>query len=171
MTELGNSDLYVATYREPYEALRDLRALEAVVDDAFCVLGAVAMFRQAGGKVNLLVAAERAAEHVDLFGGATGIIVGLFAPELLLSGGSRNRQSTPLRRLVRLHDEGRMGIGLDECFPPESAVVVLVVAHGQVHRIDGLLLNAGKVSTYRIEGADYDLVRASLAAHEESTET
>ena len=171
MADISNSDLYVATYDGPYEALRDFRALEGAVDDGLDVLGAIAMLRQADGKVDFLVAAEDAGEHVDWFGGATGIIVGLFAPELLLSAASRRRDSASLRRLIRAHDEGRMGIDLDEAFPPESAVVVLVVAPNQVHRVDGVLLHAGKVTTYRIEDEDFDLVRAALATPNQSVET
>ena len=64
-----------------------------------------------------------------------------------------------------------MGIGIGECFPPESAVVVLVVAPNQVHRVDGVLLHAGKVTTYRIEDEDFDLVRAALATPDQSVET
>lgn len=171
MANFRNSILYVATYAEAYEALRDFRALEAAADGEFSVLGALAMSRQADGNVDFLVAIDDAGEHVNWFGGATGPIVGLFAPELLLSGASRGGLKTPLAQIVRAHDEGRIGCDLEECFPPESAVVVVVVAPNQVPRVDGVLLHARKVTTRRIEDADYDLVRVVLAAPDESVET
>ena len=173
MTNPGHSDLYVATYDEPLAALRDARLLEALAEDEdMQVFGAVVMCRHDDGKVDVLVATEGAGEDAtDWFGGSTGIVVDLFAPELLLTWAARTGASSAFSSLIRAHEEGRFGVDLDEFFPPESAVVVLVVASNQVHRVDGVLLHAGKVTTYRIEDEDFDLVRAALATPNQSVET
>ena len=173
MTNPGHSDLYVATYDEPSAALRDARLLEAVEEDEdLQVFGVVVMSRHDDGKVDVLVATEGAGEDVtDWCGGSSGIVVGLFAPELLLATPAGTAAGPALSSLIRAHEEGRFGFDLDEAFPPESAVVVLVVAPNQVHRVDGVLLHAGKVTTRRIEDEDFDLVRAALAAPDQSVET
>jgi hypothetical protein len=171
VTDIGDSDLYVASYDAPYVALRDFRGLEAAIDgDELGVLGALAMSRDADGKVDLLVSTEDVGEHGSWSRGATGIIVGLFLPELLLWRASPRGGSPALNRLIRAHDEGRIGVGLLECFPPESAVVVLVVARSRAQRIDGVLRRADKVCTWRIDDADLDMVRAALAEDDESVE-
>lgn len=164
MTTPGHSDLYVATYDEPLAALRDCRSLEALgADEDLQVFGVVVMCRHDDGKVDVLVATGGAGEEAtDWFAGSTGIVVGLFAPELLLATPAGTGASSALRSLIRAHHEGRLGVDLDEAFPPESAVVVLVVAHTDIHRVDGALLRARAVASCDVQGEYYRLLRNVL---------
>ena len=163
MADLGHSPLNVATYAEPRVALRDFRSLEALVaDEGIEVLGAVVMSRHDDGKVDVLAATEEAGEEEpDWFRGSTGIVVGLFAPELLLALVD-GREGSALSSLIRVHDEGRVGVDLDQSFPPESAVVVLVVAHTDVRTVDGALLRARAVACREVEGEHCLLLRDVL---------
>jgi len=97
------------------------------------------------------------------FRGSTGIVVGLFAPELLLALVD-GKAGSALSSLIWVHDEGRMGVDLDDYFPPESAVVVLVAARRDIHRVDGALLRARTVACRAVDDEHYRALSEVLIA-------
>ena len=84
-----NLSLYVASYADASAAEADFKSLKAAeAAEDFAVVGAVVATRDAGGEVSVDehgVASPVAGSSV-VVGGTAGLVVGLFAPPLLLAG-------------------------------------------------------------------------------------
>ena len=158
MAEGDNLVLYVAAYSDADTANQDFQALKDAEGDDLEVVGAVVMSRDADGNVDVL---ESGAANEDTaagawIGGGIGLVVGLFAPPLLLSTAIGAGIGALLGHLSKKHEEKELGVELDEYFPPNSSAVVVVIDNKYLDRVETALDNSSKRINKAISQDDYD---------------
>ena len=138
-----NVSLVVAAYGDDTSAAgEDFRAIKELDDVA--VVAAVVLDRDAEGKVHVkehgggLVAAGSAV------GAVGGLVVGLFAPPLLLA--------------TAVGAEKSIGVDAEEWLPRGASAIVAVVDDQYLDRIDRAVTKATKKVTKAIDEGDYDAV-------------
>jgi uncharacterized membrane protein len=174
MTEGQNLALYVATYSDASSAQQDFDALKQADSgtDAFHVAGSVVMSRDADGNVDVL---ETGAANEDTaagawIGGGIGLVVGLFAPPLLLSTAIGAGIGALVGHLAKKHDEKELGVDLDEYFPPNSSAVVVVVDNQYLDRVSSALATADKNVSKAISNDDYDALKKAVTQGQEDVD-
>jgi len=160
-----NLVLYVASYGDATSANQDFQSLKAAEGDEFKVEGAVVMSRDANGDVDVL---ETGAANEDTaagawIGGGIGLVVGLFAPPLLLSTAIGAGIGALLGHFTKKHEEKELGVDLDEYFPPNSSAVVVVVDDKYLDRVQAALTSADKNVSKAISSDDYDQLQAAVS--------
>ena len=158
MSEGDNLVLYVAAYSDADTANQDFQALKDAEGDDLEVVGAVVMSRDADGNVDVL---ESGAANEDTaagawIGGGIGLVVGLFAPPLLLSTAIGAGIGALLGHLSKKHEEKELGVELDDYFPPNSSAVVVVIDNKYLDRVETALDNSSKRINKAISQDDYD---------------
>lgn len=76
-------------------------------------------------------------------GGISGLVIGLFAPPLLLSTAVGAAIGAGIGGLVKRHEEKQLGVELEEYLPPGSSVIVVVVEDEYLDRVDRALAKFG----------------------------
>jgi uncharacterized membrane protein len=154
--------LYVASYGDATSANDDFKALKSAREDGLVVVGAVVMTRADTGDVKVKEVGEG-----DVSGGATigaigGLVVGLFAPPLLLATGIGAGLGAGIGALIRHHEEKAIGVDADEYLPPGSSAIVAVVDDSYLDGVDKALGKADKKITKAIDSGDYDKVKKAV---------
>ena len=111
-----NLQLYVASYDDPAAAEADFKSLKAAqAAEDFAVVGAVVASRNDAGEVtvNEHGAASPVAGGTKL-GVVGGLVVGLFAPPLLLSTAIGAGIGAGIGGLKKRHEEKQLGVNLEE---------------------------------------------------------
>ncbi len=172
MADANNLALYVATYSDANAAQADFDALKSNTEDDLAVVGAVVMSRDGDGKVDVLEtgAANESTAGGALIGGGIGLIVGLFAPPLLLSTAIGAGIGALVGELVKKHDEKELGVDLDEYFPPNSSAVVVVVDNEYLDRVEAALGKADKKISKAIDEGDYDKLKKAISDSQDSVQ-
>lgn len=156
-----NLILYAATYPDVTSAQEDFATLKAAEHtDDLEIAGAVVMNRDADGKVTV---DETAAPVVGgaLIGGAVGVVVGLFAPPLLLATAIGAGIGAIGGELARKHEEKKLGLELEDVMPAGSSAIIAIVDDRYADRLDKALGKATKKVNKAIDSGDYDkLVKA-----------
>jgi uncharacterized membrane protein len=156
MTE-RNVSLLVAAYGDDASAAaEDFQMIKALDDTA--AVAAVVMERDSAGKVEVK-------EHGGaLVGGGTaagavgGLVVGLFAPPLLLATVVGAGIGAGVGALAKRHEEKEIGVNAQEWLPPGSSAIVAVVDDLYLDRVDSAVAKATKKVSKAIDKGDYDAV-------------
>jgi uncharacterized membrane protein len=153
----ANLVLLVASYGDdPDAAAQDFEALKGIGDTA--VVAAVVLQRDAAGKVAVkehgggLVAAGTAV------GALGGLVVGLFAPPLLLATAIGAGIGAGAGAIAKRHEEKEIGVDAETWLPVGSSAIVAVVDDLYLDRVDNAVAKAVKKTNKAIDKGDYDAV-------------
>jgi len=155
-----NYVLYVASYDDDVSATEDYEAIKKVGDTA--VVAAAVLDRDADGKVT---AKEHGAGPVGggtLVGGGLGLVVGLFSPPLLAATAIGAGIGAGIGKIMKHHDEKKIGVDAEEWLPVNSSAIVAVVDDLYLDRIDAAVTKAVKKTNKAIDKGDYDAVVKAL---------
>lgn len=163
MTDL-NLALVAGTYPDVTSASADYDALKAVEKEAdFALVGAVVVSRDEDGEVT--VHKHGAASPVGgsaVLGGGAGLVIGLFAPPLLLATAVGAGIGAGVGALVKRHQEKEMGVELEEYLPRGSSAVIAVVDDTYADRVDRALAHAQKKVDKAVDSGDVDKLQKAL---------
>lgn len=162
---MGDVDLNLVAgvYADEASAFDGYQALvRTQEDDGFVVIGAIVLTRDADGEVHVN---ERGASDVE--GGATigavaGLVLGLFAPPLLLTTAVGAGLGAAIGAMVKRHKEQEMGADLEEFLPLGSSAVVAVVDEAYADRVEHALSDASSLVTRSIDWDDYETIKDAL---------
>ena len=160
MTDL-NLILIAASYDDATSAQDDYRALKAAKADDFAVVSAVVMHRDAEGEVKVDETGEAVAGGA-LLGGAAGLVVGLFAPPLLLATAVGAGLGALGGELVRKHQEKKLGMDLDETMPPNTSAIIAIIDDQYADRVDRAFAKATKRVSKAIDKDDYEKLQKAI---------
>ena len=159
--EEPNYILYVASYGDAAAAAaEDYAAIKELGDTA--VVAAVVLDRDADGKVT---AKEHGAGPVGggaLVGGGLGLVVGLFAPPLLLATAVGAGIGAGVGKILKRNEEKQIGVDAEEWLPAGSSAIVAVVDDLYLDRVDKAVAKAVKKTNKAIDKGDYDAVVKAL---------
>ena len=159
-----NLVLYVASYGDATSAEQDFAALKSAQDSTeLVVVGAVVMKRSADGKVDVKEHGPTAVGGLATIGGIGGLVVGLFAPPLLLATAVGAGIGAGIGALVKRHQEKQMGVDMEEYLPPGSSAIVVVLDDQYLDRVEKTLAKATKNVNKAIDSGDYDQLQAAIA--------
>ena len=169
-----NLALYVASYSDATSAQQDFDALKQAdaESDEFKIEGAVVMSRDADGNVDVLESGDANEDTAAgaWIGGGIGLVVGLFAPPLLLSTAIGAGIGALVGHLAKKHEEKELGVDLDEYFPPNSSAVVVVVDNQYLDRVGAALDTADKNVSKAISNDDYDALKKAVTQGQEDVD-
>ena len=151
-----NYILYVASYDDDASASEDYEAIKELGDTA--VVAAVVLDRDADGNVT---AKEHGAGPVGggaIVGGGLGLVLGLFAPPLLLATAVGAGIGAGVGKIMKRHQEKEIGLDAEEWLPVNSSAIVAVVDDLYLDRIDRAVTKAVKKTNKAIDKGDYDAV-------------
>ena len=171
MSEGDNLSLYVASYANATDAKADFESLKSAEGDDFKIEGAVVMTRDASGDVDVLSKGVSDDTGTGAWiGGGIGLVVGLFAPPLLAATAIGAGIGALLGHFTKKHEEKKLGVDLDQYFPPNSSAVVVVVDNKYLDRVQGALVKSDKQVSKAISKDDYsDLQKALSKSDDEVT--
>ena len=98
-----------------------------------------------------------------MVGGGIGLVVGLFAPPLLLSTAVGAGIGALIGDLTKKHEEKQLGVDVDEYLPSGSSAIVVVLDDQYLDRVDKTLTKANKKINKAIDSGDYDKIRKAIA--------
>lgn len=164
MTTGSNMMLYVATYDQAGIATSDFQLLQdAETTDELRVVAAVVMERDDDGEVEVKEHHGGLVGGGATAGGVVGLVVGLFAPPLLLSTVVGGAIGAGIGGLLKRHEERELGVALQEYLPPGSSAIVAIVEDEYLDRIDKALAKSSKKISKAIDSGDYDKLKKELA--------
>ena len=151
-----NLMLYVAAYDDSSSAQDDFDALKAVQGPDLEIVGAVVMNRDTDGKVDVLEAGDGDVAGGAVLGGGVGLVVGLFAPPLLMSTAIGAGIGALLGHFAKKHEEKELGVDLDEYLPPGSSAIAIVIDDVYLDRVEAALTKSAKKISKAIDKDDYE---------------
>ena len=152
-----NVSLVVAAYGDDTSAAaEDFKAIKKMEDVA--VVAAVVLDRDAAGKVNVKVHGGGLVAAGSAVGAVGGLVVGLFAPPLLLATAVGAGIGAGVGALTKRHEEKSIGVDAEQWLPPGASAIVAVVDDQYLDRIDQAVGKATKKVTKAIDKGDYDAV-------------
>ena len=166
----ANLILLAATYSDAAAAQSDYEALKAAEGAEFVVDNAVILSRDAQGKVTVHEGGVTATAGGAVLGGAAGLVVGLFAPPLLLATAVGAAIGAVAGELTKKHQEKRLGMDLEEVMPPGTSALVVVVDDMYADRVDRALDKATKRVSKAIDSGDYEKLSKALSEGDEGVE-
>ena len=155
MTE-RNYSLLVAAYDDESAAKKDFAAINDL--DDLSVEAAVVLSRDDDGKVQVTEHGGTLVARGTAIGAASGLVVGLFAPPLLLSGIIGAGLGAGVAAIVKRHEEKEIGVDAEEWLPPGASAIVAVVDDLYLDRVDAAVEQANKKISNAIDKGDYDAV-------------
>ena len=157
-----NLMLHVASYDDADSARQDFDALKALEGPDLQVVGAVVMNRDADGNVDVLEVGDGDTAGGAVIGGGIGLVVGLFAPPLLLSTAIGAGIGAVLGHLVKKHEEKELGVEVDDYLPLDSSAVAVVIEDIYLDRVEAALDKSAKKISKAIDKGDYDKLRKAV---------
>ncbi|MGO4490128.1 DUF1269 domain-containing protein [Microbacterium sp. 2RAF4] len=151
-----NYSLLVATYDDAEAANADFAAIKAM--DDLSVTAAVVLSRDDGGKVEVTSHSGRLIGEGSAIGAVAGLVVGLFAPPLLLTGVVGAAIGAGVGAIVKRHEEKEFGLDAQEWLPNGSSAIVAIVDDLYLDRVDKAVGKAVKKLGKAIDKGDYDAV-------------
>ncbi len=151
-----NYTLFVAAYDDEASAQADFTTIKELDDVA--VVAAVVLSRDADGKVEVKEHGGGLITRGTAIGAVGGLVVGLFAPPLLLSGVVGAGIGAGVAKIAKHHDEKKLGVDAQEWLPADSSAIVAVVDDLYLDRIDAAFEQATKRISKAIDKGDYDEV-------------
>jgi uncharacterized membrane protein len=159
-----NLILYVASYDDADTAAADYQSLkDAQGAEKFAVIGAVVATCDDAGEVT--VDEHGAASPVGggtALGATGGLVVGLFAPPLLLATAIGAGIGAAIGGLVKRHREKEIGVDLEEYLPPGSSAVIVVAEDIYLDRVEKALTKSSKKISKAVDSGDYDTLTKAL---------
>ena len=95
-------------------------------------------------------------------GAAGGLVVGLFAPPLLLATAVGAGIGAGIGELKKRHEEKKLGVDLEEYLPPGSSAVIVVVDDTYLDRVDKALTKSTKKINKAVDSGDYEELTKAL---------
>lgn len=150
-----NYILFVSSYSDASAASEDLKAIKSLDDG---VTAAVVLSRDESGRVEVKEHGGRLIGGGTTLGAVAGLVVGLFAPPLLLSGVIGAAIGAGAGAIAKRHEEKKIGVEADEWLPPGSSALVAVVEDHYLDRVEKAVAKAAKKTSKAIDKGDYDAV-------------
>ncbi|HEY7812740.1 MAG TPA: DUF1269 domain-containing protein, partial [Nakamurella sp.] len=91
-------------------------------------------------------------------GAVGGLVVGLFAPPLLLATAVGAGIGAGVGALRKRHEEKAIGVDAEQWLPPGSSAIAAVVDDLYLDRVDRAVGKAAKKVTKAVDKGDYDAV-------------
>jgi uncharacterized membrane protein len=157
----------VATYVNATSAQRDFASLKAAQGNNLPIEGAVVVSRRADGKVDISACGDDDTASGAWIDGSNRLVIGLFAPPLLLSTAIEEGFGALVGHLTKKHEEKKMGADLDEYFPPNSCAVAVVVDDRYLDRVGTELTHAEKSISRDIDTDDFAQLKMAVASSDE----
>jgi uncharacterized membrane protein len=157
-----NLALYVASYADADAASSDYQALQQAEGDDLVLLGSVVLSADADGTVTVTEHGGGEVAGGALLGGGAGLIVGLFAPPLLLATGIGAAVGAVVGEFTKKHEEKQLGVELEEYLPPSSSAIVAVLDDQYLDGIDDALTRSDKKVNKAIDSGDYDKLKKAF---------
>ena len=159
-----NLMLVVGSYADAGAADDDFAALKSGEDAGeYKVVGAVVMDRDASGKVEVKEHGDKHVGHGAAWGAGAGLVVGLFAPPLLIATGIGAGIGALIGGLNKRHEEKQLGVDVDEYLPPGSSAVVAVVDDQWADKVENALVKSDKRISKAIDSGDYEELQKAIA--------
>ncbi len=159
-----NLMLYVASYDDAAAAGADFKALkDAQRAEDFLVVGAVVASRDDAGEVT--VDEHGVASPVSggtTLGAGAGLVVGLFAPPLLLATAVGAGIGAAIGELKKRHEEKQLGVDMEEYLPAGSSAIIVVADDMYLDRIDKALDKSVKKINKAVDSGDYEKLTKAL---------
>ncbi|KRA24827.1 hypothetical protein ASD65_10625 [Microbacterium sp. Root61] len=151
-----NYTLVIAAYDDEAAAKTDFAAMKEL--DDLSVVAAVVMARDADGKVAVTEHGGKLIARGTSFGAVGGLVIGLFAPPLLLSGVVGAGIGAGVGAIMKHNEEKKIGVDVEEWLPPGSSAIVAVVDDLYLDRVDTAIAQATKKVDKAIDKGDYDAI-------------
>jgi len=159
-----NLVLYVAAYADASAASSDYEVLQGAEDDTDLeVVGSVVLSRDESGKVTVHETGGGQVAGGAVIGGSVGLVVGLFAPPLLLATAIGAGAGAVIGELSKEHEEKKMGAEVEEYRPLGSSAIVVVLDDQYLDRVDAALANSEKKVDKAIDSGDYDKIQKAIS--------
>lgn len=155
MTE-RNYSLLAAAYDDEAAAQEDFKALKSL--DDLDIVAAAVLSRDSEGKVRVKEHGGKIVAAGSAVGAVAGVVVGLFAPPLLLTGVIGLAAGAGVGEIVKRHEEKEIGLDAQEWLPEGSSAVVAVVDDRYLDRVDKAFERASKKITKAVDKGDYEAV-------------
>jgi uncharacterized membrane protein len=152
-----NFTLLVAGYGDDASAAADdFEAIKGLEDTA--VVAAVVLSRDSSGKVEVKKHGGGLVAGGTALGAVGGLVVGLFAPPLLLASAVGAGIGAGAGALAKRHEEKAIGVDAEEWLPAGSSAIVAVVDDLYLDRVDRAVGKAVKKVNKAVDKGDYDAV-------------
>jgi uncharacterized membrane protein len=151
-----NYTLLVAAYDDEAAAASDFTSINSL--DDLAVVSAVVLARDSSGKVEVKEHGGRLVTRGTAVGAAGGLVIGLFAPPLLLSGIVGAGIGAGVGAIQKHHEEKKIGVDAEEWLPAGSSAIVAVVDDLYLDRVDEAIEQATKKVNKAIDKGDYDAI-------------
>jgi uncharacterized membrane protein len=153
----ANLILFVASYGDDTGAAKaDFEALKQLGDTA--VVAAVVLECDADGKVDVKEHGGGLVAAGTTVGAIGGLVVGLFAPPLLLATAIGAGIGAGAGALAKRHEEKAIGVDAQAWLPNGASAIVAVVEALYQDRVDRAVDKAVKKTNKAIDKGDYDAV-------------
>ena len=156
--------MFVAVYEDVATALSDYQLLEdAEHAGQLVVEGSVILSRNDRGRVFAtatgyeLLRSDLPSRH------DTALVVGLFAPPLLVLTALDAGTGPSFGELVRKHEEEKMGFVVDAFLAYESSAIIVLLEEHDLNSIASILSHARMSSSAAVDWDDYHTVERVLA--------
>ena len=159
-----NLVLYVAAYADASIAAEDFELLKEAQDDRdeLKVVAAAILSRDADGKVNVREHGTGEVGAGTGIGAVGGLVVGLFAPPLLLATAIGAGIGAIGGELVKRHEEKKIGVDVEEYLPPGSSAIVVVIDDKYLDRVEKALTKSSKKVSKAIDSGDYERIKKAI---------
>ncbi|HVD69231.1 MAG TPA: DUF1269 domain-containing protein, partial [Actinomycetota bacterium] len=126
------------------------------------VVGAVVMDRAADGSVDVKEHGATAVAGGTALGAVGGLVVGLFAPPLLLATAVGAGIGAGIGELEKRHQEKKMGVEVEEYLPPGTSAVVVLLDDACADRVEKTLGKASKSISKAVDSGDVDAIQDAI---------
>ena len=150
-----NYTLLVSTYGDAGAATADFNTIKDMKD---AVVAGIVLSRDESGQIEVKEHGGRLIGGGTALGAVAGLVVGLFAPPLLLAGVIGAAVGAGAGAIAKRHEEKKIGVEADEWLPPGSSALVAVVEDKYLDRVDKSVDKATKKISKAIDKGDYDAV-------------
>jgi uncharacterized membrane protein len=152
-----NYSLLVAGYgNDTSAAAADFESIKGMGDTA--VVAAVVLSRDSSGKVEVKEHGGGLVATGTTAGAIGGLVVGLFAPPLLLAGVVGAGIGAGAGKIAKRHQEKSIGVDAEQWLPVGASAIVAVVDDLYLDRVDKAVDKANKKVSKAIDKGDYDAV-------------
>jgi uncharacterized membrane protein len=164
MSENEKLDVLIAVYLIPDLAQRDFDAyVELAKEGAIVTDGVALVVKDAEGEVHVQETGDHLGRKGAKIGGGVGLVVGLFAPPLLLATAAGAALGAVAGKFARHRVQAGIGEKLDDALPPGSAGVIAIYEHANAEQVEQALANAIRKSTAQIDKASAKELKEGLA--------
>jgi uncharacterized membrane protein len=152
-----NYTLLVAAYGDDTAAAAaDFETIKSIEDTA--VVAAVVLSRDSSGKVEVKEHGGGLVAGGTTAGAIGGLVVGLFAPPLLLAGVVGAGIGAGVGKIAKRHQEKEIGVDAEEWLPVGASAIVALVDDLYLDRVDKAVDKATRKISKAVDGGDYDAV-------------